>query len=118
MSKIPEIKWRQDKEFVNLSFKVLDASKADIKFTEQQVDFKATTDEHVEYAVVLECFNEIDPKNSSYQILGREVYVKLKKTEAKSWPKLLKSGKPYYLKADWSHTLYDSEDEAEPEIGV
>lgn len=70
-----------------------------------KLSFKGTsTSKKVTYAVDLEFFAEIDPKESKIHHTGRDIELVLRKKELKEeyWPRLLKdSKKVHFLKTDF-----------------
>lgn len=72
---------------------------------DQSLSFKGTsTSKKVTYAVDLEFYAEIDPKESKISNSGRDVSLVLRKKELKEefWPRLLKdSKKVHFLKTDF-----------------
>ena len=70
-----------------------------------KLSFKGTsTSKKVTYAVDLEFFAEIDPKESKIQHSGRDVTLVLRKKELKEefWPRLLKDkAKVHFLKTNF-----------------
>lgn len=77
--------------------------KLDLK--DSSLSFKGTsTSKKVTYAVDLEFYAEIDPKESKINHSGRDVSLVLRKKELKEeyWPRLLKdSKKMHFLKTDF-----------------
>ncbi|KII68024.1 Protein wos2 [Thelohanellus kitauei] len=110
-SKVPQILWHEDKEYVYVSYQVFNAKNVQVEMKDGFVDFKADGEDGSHYSVKVECFKEFDAEKSSHRVHGREVMVKLKKTQKESWSKLLKGGKASYVKPNWSHPVYDSDDE-------
>jgi hypothetical protein len=77
--------------------------KLDLK--DQSLSFKGTsTSKKVTYAIDLELFAEIDPKESKISHSGRDVSLVLRKKELKEefWPRLLKDNKKmHFLKTNF-----------------
>ena len=70
-----------------------------------KLSFKGTsTSKKVTYAVELELFAEIDPKESKIHHTGRDIELVLRKKELKEefWPRLLKENKKqHFLKTNF-----------------
>lgn len=84
-----------------------DVPEKDLKLDIQptKLSFKGpSTSKKVTYAVDLEFFGEIDPKESKIHHTGRDIELVLRKKELKEeyWPRLLKdSKKVHFLKTDF-----------------
>lgn len=84
-----------------------DVPEADLKLDLQptKLSFKGTsTSKKVTYAIDLEFFAEIDPKESKIHHTGRDIEMVLRKKELKEeyWPRLLQSSqKMHFLKTDF-----------------
>lgn len=78
--------------------------------TETKLSFKGTsTSKKVTYAVDLEFFAEIDPKESKIHHTGRDIELVLRKKELKEeyWPRLLKDNKKmHFLKTNFDKVSY------------
>jgi hypothetical protein len=96
-----------EKNYVYLTIVAADVPASDMKLDlkESGLSFKgASTSKKVTYAIELEFFAEIDPKESSISHSGRDVSLVLRKKELKEeyWPRLLKdSKKMHFLKTNF-----------------
>lgn len=96
-----------EKNYVFLTIVAADVPESDLKLDLQptKLSFKGTsTSKKVTYAVDLEFFAEIDPKESKIQHSGRDVTLVLRKKELKEefWPRLLKDkAKVHFLKTNF-----------------
>lgn len=104
-----------EKNYIFLTIVAADVPESDLKLDLQptKLSFKGTsTSKKVTYAVDLEFFAEIDPKESKIQHSGRDVTMVLRKKELKEefWPRLLKDkAKVHFLKTNFdkvSNTVY------------
>jgi hypothetical protein len=95
------------KNHVFLTIVASDVPEKDLKLDLQptKLSFKGTsTSKKVTYAVDLEFYDEIDPKESKIINTGRDIELVLRKKELKEeyWPRLLKeSKKMHFLKTDF-----------------
>ena len=96
-----------EKNYVFLTIVAADVPESDLKLDLQptKLSFKGTsTSKKVTYAVDLDFFAEIDPKESKIQHSGRDVTLVLRKKELKEefWPRLLKDkAKVHFLKTNF-----------------
>lgn len=96
-----------ERNYVFLTIVAADVPESDLKLDLQptKLSFKGTsTSKKVTYAVDLEFFAEIDPKESKIQHSGRDVTLVLRKKELKEefWPRLLKDkAKVHFLKTNF-----------------
>jgi hypothetical protein len=124
----PEVTWAQrsstddpEKNYVYLTIVAADVPESDLKLDlkEQSLSFKGTsTSKKVTYAVDLEFFAEIDPKESKISHSGRDVTMVLRKKELKKeyWPRLLKdSKKMHFLKTNFDKWVDEDEQDEAPE---
>ncbi|KAF2108529.1 HSP20-like chaperone [Lophiotrema nucula] len=122
----PEVTWAQrssatdaEKNYVYLTIVAADVPKSDVTLDLQptKLSFKgASTSKKVTYAVDLEFFAEIDPKESKINHTDRDIELVLRKQELKEefWPRLLKDNKKmHFLKTDFDKWVdEDEQDEA------
>ncbi|KAH7385758.1 HSP20-like chaperone, partial [Pyrenochaeta sp. MPI-SDFR-AT-0127] len=113
-----------ERNYVYLTIVAADVPESDLKLElkDQSLSFKGTsTSKKVTYAVDLELYAEIDPKESKINHSGRDVSLVLRKKELKEefWPRLLKdSKKVHFLKTDFDKASFnqwvdeDEQDEA------
>lgn len=96
-----------DKNYVYLTIVAADVPESDLKLDlkEQSLSFKGpSTSKKVTYAIDLEFFAEIDPKESKISHSGRDISLVLRKKDLKDeyWPRLLKDNKKmHFLKTDF-----------------
>lgn len=101
-----------EKNYVYLTIVATDVPESDLKLDLQptKLSFKGTsTSKKVTYAVDLEFFAEIDPKESKIHHTGRDIELVLRKKELKEeyWPRLLKDNKKmHFLKTDFDKVCY------------
>ncbi|KAJ4317835.1 p23 chaperone protein wos2 [Neodidymelliopsis sp. IMI 364377] len=123
----PEVTWAQrssesdpEKNYVFLTIVAADVPESDLKLDLQptKLSFKGTsTSKKVTYAVDLEFFAEIDPKESKIQHSGRDVTLVLRKKELKEefWPRLLKDkAKMHFLKTNFDKWVDEDEQDELP----
>lgn len=97
----------ETKNHVFLTIVAADVPESDLKLDLQptKLSFKgASTSKKVTYAVDLEFFAEIDPKESKIHHTSRNIELVLRKKELKEeyWPRLLKDNKKmHFLKTDF-----------------
>jgi len=124
----PEVTWAQrssaddpEKNYVYLTIVAADVPESDLKLDlkEQSLSFKGTsTSKKCTYAIDLEFFAEIDPKESKISHSGRDVTMVLRKKEMKEefWPRLLKdSKKMHFLKTNFDKWVDEDEQDEAPE---
>jgi len=124
----PEVTWAQrsssddpEKNYVYLTIVAADVPESDLKLDlkEQSLSFKGTsTSKKVTYAIDLEFFAEIDPKESKISHSGRDVTMVLRKKELKEeyWPRLLKDNKKmHFLKTNFDKWVDEDEQDEAPE---
>ncbi|KAH7130779.1 HSP20-like chaperone [Dendryphion nanum] len=120
----PEVTWAQrsstddpTKNHVFLTIVAADVPESDLKLDLQptKLSFKgASTSKKVTYAVDLEFFDEIDPKESKIHHTSRNIELVLRKKELKEeyWPRLLKENKKvHFLKTDFDKWVDEDEQE-------
>ncbi|KAL6704779.1 p23 chaperone protein wos2 [Coniothyrium glycines] len=125
---VPEVTWAQrssstepEKNYVYLTIVAADVPESDLKLDlkEQSLSFKgASTSKKVTYAIDLDFYAEIDPKESKISHSGRDISLVLRKKELKEeyWPRLLKdSKKVHYLKTDFDKWVDEDEQDEAPE---
>lgn len=101
-----------EKNYVFLTIIATDVPESDkqLDLTETKLSFKGTsTSKKVTYAVDLEFFAEIDPKESKIHHTGRDIELVLRKKELKEeyWPRLLKDNKKmHFLKTNFDKVSY------------
>ncbi|RAR06590.1 HSP20-like chaperone [Stemphylium lycopersici] len=124
----PEVTWAQrssvddpEKNYVYLTIVAADVPESDMKLDlkEQSLSFKGTsTSKKCTYAIDLEFFAEIDPKESKISHSGRDVTLVLRKKELKEeyWPRLLKDNKKmHFLKTNFDKWVDEDEQDEAPE---
>lgn len=124
----PEVTWAQrsstsepEKNYVFLTIIATDVPESDkqLDLTETKLSFKGTsTSKKVTYAVDLEFFAEIDPKESKIHHTGRDIELVLRKKELKEeyWPRLLKDNKKmHFLKTNFDKWVDEDEQDEAPD---
>ncbi|KAH8731226.1 HSP20-like chaperone [Phaeosphaeriaceae sp. PMI808] len=125
---VPEVTWAQrssssdpEKNYVYLTIVAADVPESELKLdlTESSLSFKGpSTSKKVTYAIDIDFYAEIDPKESKISHSGRDVSLVLRKKELKEeyWPRLLKdSKKVHYLKTDFDKWVDEDEQDEAPE---
>ncbi|OAL50798.1 HSP20-like chaperone [Pyrenochaeta sp. DS3sAY3a] len=125
---VPEVTWAQrssssdpEKNYVYLTIVAADVPESDLKLDlkEGSLSFKGhSTSKNLTYAIDIEFFADIDPKESKINHSGRDVSLVLRKKELKEeyWPRLLKdSKKVHYLKTDFDKWVDEDEQDEAPE---
>jgi hypothetical protein len=91
-----------------------DVPEKDLKLDLQptKLSFEGTsTTKKLTYAVDLEFFGEIDPKESQIRHSSRNIEIVLRK-KGEEWPRLLKESKKLgFLRTDWDRVSYNSSHE-------
>lgn len=124
----PEVTWAQrssateaEKNYIYLTIVAPDVPESELKLDIQdtKLSFKGpSTSKKVTYAVDLEFFGEIDPKESKIHHTGRDIELVLRKKELKEefWPRLLKdSKKVHFLKTNFDKWVDEDEQDEAPE---
>ncbi|KAF2003373.1 HSP20-like chaperone, partial [Amniculicola lignicola CBS 123094] len=106
--------------YIHLTLQVADVPKEDVTLDLQptKLIFKGTsTSKKVAYAVDIEFFAEIDPKESKIHHTSRNIELVLRKKELKAefWPRLLKdSKKVHFLKTNFDKWVDEDEQDDAP----
>ncbi|KAH8597878.1 HSP20-like chaperone [Bisporella sp. PMI_857] len=124
----PEVLWAQRssatdsaKNFIYLTITVPDVQKSNLKLDiqKQSLSFSGHSDSlKRDYAVKLEFYAEIDPKDVKINHTMKNVQLVLTKTELKEefWPRLLKEAKKaHFLKTDFDKWVDEDEQDEAPE---
>ncbi|KAF2447695.1 HSP20-like chaperone [Karstenula rhodostoma CBS 690.94] len=124
----PEVTWAQrssssepEKNYVFLTVVATDVPESDKQLDLQptKLTFKGTsTSKKVTYALELEFFAEIDPKESKIHHTGRDIELVLRKKELKEefWPRLLKDNKKmHFLKTNFDKWVDEDEQDEAPD---
>lgn len=124
----PEVTWAQrsstsepEKNYVFLTIVATDVPESDKQLDLQptKLTFKGTsTSKKVTYALELEFFAEIDPKESKIHHTGRDIELVLRKKELKEefWPRLLKDNKKmHFLKTNFDKWVDEDEQDEAPD---
>ncbi|EAT77510.1 hypothetical protein SNOG_14967 [Parastagonospora nodorum SN15] len=124
---VPEVTWAQrssssdpEKNYVYLTIVAADVPESELKLDlkETSLSFKGpSTSKKVTYAIDIDFYAEIDPKESKISHSGRDVSLVLRKKELKEeyWPRLLKdSKKVHYLKTDFDKWVDEDEQDEAP----
>ena len=87
----PAVQWAQRADFVTVSIILDSVTEEVINLDEKTLSFKGKSKDKM-YAVSLEFFEDVVPKDSSQRKAGREYLFKLSKakTDQEWWPRLLK----------------------------
>jgi len=118
----PEVTWAQrsstsepEKNFIYLTIVAPDVPQKDLKLDLQptKLSFSGpSTSKKCTYAVDLEFFAEIDPKESKIHHTDRDIEMVLRKKDLKEeyWPRLLKDNKKmHFLKTDFDKWVDEDE---------
>ncbi|KAJ4354454.1 p23 chaperone protein wos2 [Didymosphaeria variabile] len=124
----PEVTWAQrssssepEKNYIFLTIVATDVPESDKQLDLQptKLTFKGTsTSKKVTYALELEFFAEIDPKESKIHHTGRDIELVLRKKELKEefWPRLLKDNKKmHFLKTNFDKWVDEDEQDEAPD---
>ncbi|KAK3204028.1 hypothetical protein GRF29_106g1446660 [Pseudopithomyces chartarum] len=124
----PEVTWAQrsstsepEKNYIFLTIVATDVPEAEKELDLQptKLTFKGTsTSKKVTYALELEFYAEIDPKESKIHHTGRDIELVLRKKELKEefWPRLLKdSKKVHFLKTNFDKWVDEDEQDEAPD---
>lgn len=128
MAKHPLVSWAQrssetdaSKNIVFLSIEIQDAVNVKLDLTPTHLTFSAMSsdsDDHDQYDLNLEFYDEIDPENSRKHEAGNAISLVLRKKtlRAEYWPRLLKDKvKLHYVKTDFDKWVDEDEQEEAPE---
>jgi len=100
----PTVIWAQRAGKIYLTINLEDCVKPEIKIEKDKLTFAGKGgSEGREYAVTIPFYKEVDPENSKYAVLARNIpCVIVKAEEGPFWPRLLKeAGKNHWLKTDF-----------------
>ncbi|KAL5007183.1 hypothetical protein ScPMuIL_015989 [Solemya velum] len=101
----PAAMWAQRKDKIYLTLNLEDCKDPKIQLTETQLTFrsKGGPDKEV-YEFTVEFYKEVDPNQSKYTVLPRNVpFVLIKKEDGPYWPRLFKDTvKVHWLKTDFN----------------
>lgn len=124
----PEVTWAQrssaddpEKNYIFLTIVATDVpeSEKELDLQPTKLSFKGTsTSKKVTYAVELEFYAEIDPKESKIHHTGRDIELVLRKKELKQefWPRLLKDNKKmHFLKTNFDKWVDEDEQDEAPD---
>jgi len=124
----PEVLWAQRssssepaKNHIFLTIMAADVPESDLKLDLEptKLSFKGTSiSKKATYAVDLEFFAEIDPKESKIHHTGRDIELVLQKKDLKEeyWPRLLKDNKKmHFLKTNFDKWVDEDEQDEAPE---
>jgi len=124
----PEVLWAQRssntepaKNFIYLTISVPDVTPSNLKLDlkEQSLSFTGHSDSLKRtYHVVLDFYDEIDPKESKVNHSDKNVEIVLRKKELKEefWPRLLKDAKKvHFLKTDFDKWVDEDEQNEAPD---
>lgn len=100
----PPVVWAQRKDLLIVTIQVTDCKNPTIKIEKDKLDFSGVGGENKHYHISIELFDEIDPENSRYRVLPRQIEFYLtKKDKGPFWKRLLKTEtKAHWLKVDFS----------------
>ncbi|GIQ83894.1 hypothetical protein KIPB_005295 [Kipferlia bialata] len=105
----PTIRWAQDDDYLFLTIEVANCTNPTINVTETVLSFK-----HGEYECELTLGDEVVPSESSWDVRGLGVEVKLAKKEPEHWDRLAGDDlRRNWIKVDWDK--YEDSDASEPE---
>ncbi|KAL2919694.1 Transmembrane protein 41A [Polyrhizophydium stewartii] len=116
-SRHPEVLWAQDRRFVFLTIRLVDAKDVKIDKAAQRLSFEATADS-THYAFSLDLFAAVKEDTWHETITNRTVTLVVEKvnTRERFWPRLQQAaGKLPWLKTDFSKFVDDNFDDPEPE---
>ncbi|XP_077247648.1 co-chaperone protein p23-1-like isoform X1 [Tasmannia lanceolata] len=112
MSRHPTVKWAQSSDKIYLTVELPDAKDINVKLEPEGKFIFSASKGGTLYEVDIELYDKINIEESKASIGPRNIVYVIKKTEKKSWSRLLKQeGKsPVFLKVDWDKWV-DEEDE-------
>ncbi|XP_048756972.1 uncharacterized protein LOC125667491 isoform X1 [Ostrea edulis] len=114
------MEWAQRKDKLYVTVDVEDCSEPQIELTETSLTFKARGGaEKKWYEAKIEFFKEVDPKESKYTVLPRNVpFVIKKKEEGHFWPRLIKDKvKVHWIRTDFNKWKDEDDSDYEDESG-
>merc|ERR1712232_1553688 len=114
----PPVLWAQRSDRLLISIDLQDCENVVVKFTETSLTFSCNVGEK-KYFVCLEFLHEINPKESTYGVLGRQTQINVvKKESGPYWDRLLKEeGKHWFLKGDWDRWVDEDEEDDDDGAG-
>ena len=111
MSLSPFVHWGQTESTLSLRVDLKRAENPVVELTDKKLSFSGEgygARGQNQYLFHLAFFAEVDPSNSFYKVVDRDIEFVLKKKEAGTWPRLLDEAvKPAWLKVDFDKMLDD-----------
>ncbi|KAJ9578140.1 hypothetical protein L9F63_025000, partial [Diploptera punctata] len=115
----PFVYWAQTEDIITLKVDLKDVKKPDVRLGEKKLQFSGhghgARGEH-DYSFTLDFHSEVNPDESKYKVMDRQVEMTLKKESNGWWPRLTATPqKPVWLKIDFDRwKMEDVDDEEEP----
>lgn len=115
----PFVYWAQTEDSITLKVDLKDVKKPDVRLGEKKLQFSGygygARGQH-DYSFVLDFHSEVNPEESKYKVMDRQVELTLKKLSNGWWPRLTATPqKPVWLKIDFDRwKMEDVDDEEEP----
>lgn len=120
MSLSPFVYWGQTESTVSLRVDLKRAVNPVIELTDKKLSFSGEgygARGQCQYLFHIDFFDQVDPADSFYKVIDRDIEFVLKKKESKTWPRLMEAqAKPAWLKVDFEKMLDDGSDEDEDKI--
>ncbi|CAM9276299.1 unnamed protein product [Phaeothamnion confervicola] len=114
MANTAPVKWAQRKDSVYLTIALPDVQEEDLKLLEDKLIFKGKSNGQ-EYALELEFLHPVDPADSTWKVLPRNIqmHVIKKDKDADFWERLLKDKKleKTNVSVDWDKYVDEDEED-------
>lgn len=121
MSLSPFVYWGQTESTLSLRVDLKRTENPVIELTDKKLSFSGEgygARGQNQYLFHIDFFHDVEPSDSFYKVIDRDIEFVLKKKEKKTWPRLLQAQtKPAWLKVDFDK-IQDEESEEEVDDGV
>ena len=115
MSLSPFVYWGQTESTLSLRVDLKRTENPVIELTEKKLSFSGEgygARGQNQYLFHIDFFDEVQPSDSFYKVIDRDIEFVLKKKESKTWPRLLEAqAKPAWLKVDFDKMYDDGSDD-------
>ncbi|KAG0169197.1 hypothetical protein DFQ28_003907 [Apophysomyces sp. BC1034] len=119
MSLHPSIIWAQRKSYLLITVEVPDLTDPQVDIKPEKFHFKGRDGkEHKLYEAEFDLWKPIKVENAEKCLTGRNLTIRLYKTEEGFWPHLQKGPKPMFLKVNFDKWVDEDEEENEKESDI
>ena len=114
-SKIPEMMWAQDENYIYLTIMASQSNSLTIDLQNQHFSFQTAKEN---YNFSFDWFEEIISEDSQYQWTGRCLFFTLRKKEVNEWTYLTKQHQEFkqWIKTDWTRWEQYNEDNSQSDV--